>query len=149
MYLIHSNFEGKVNILFDKNAGETKKYQGDRRIYEIPSDGILITQFKANYGFVNRQYYSVDDKGGRTPLEIFEYDNKNNNKWIIVDKNQKGIFLDGISGQYGNTGDSTAVEYQEFIVSNYNKLDSFFTKEYQTNFDNKLAKITGLTFNLK
>jgi hypothetical protein len=65
------------------------------------------------------------------------------------DKDKKGIFEDGTSGQYGNTGDSKSVQYQEFIVSSYNQLDSFYTKEYQRNFDDKIEKITGLTLHLK
>jgi hypothetical protein len=150
-YLIPSNFTGRVNILFNKKEGAAKKYENDRRVYEIPFNGILVTQFKTNDGFTNREYYSTDNEGKRSPLEIFKYEHNKDGtlKWIVRDKNEKGIFLDGTSGQYGNTDDPQGAQYQEFIVSNYTDLDSFYTKEYQNNFDRKLEKITGLKLTLK
>lgn len=150
-YLIQSNFTGKVNILFSKETGAAKEYDGKRRVYRIPSDGILITQFKTNDGFIDREYYSVDNTGKRTRLKVYMIDNSKRDtaEYIVEDKNKKGIFGDGISGQYGNTGDNKSAQYQEFIVSSYNQLDSFYAKEYQRNFDNRIEKITGLSLNLK
>jgi hypothetical protein len=40
-YLIPSNFVGKVNILFSRSDGVAKIYEGNRRVYKIPSNGIL------------------------------------------------------------------------------------------------------------
>lgn len=150
-YLIPSNYTGKVNILFNKETGAAKEYDRKRRVYRIPSDGILITQFKTNDGFIDREYYSVDNTGKRTRLEVYILDNSKRDtaEYIVGDKNKKGIFGDGISGQYGNTGENKSVQYQEFIVSSYNQLDSFYTKEYRINFENRIEKITGLTLNLK
>jgi len=150
-YLIPSNFTGKVNILFDKETGAAKEYDGKRRVYKIPSDGILITQIKTNDGFIDREYYSVNDTGKRTRLEVYMLDHSKRDtaEYIVGDKNKKGIFGDGTSGQYGNTGNSKSVQYQEFIVSSYNQLDSFYTTEYRKSFDSKIEKITRLTLNLK
>ena len=85
-YLIPSFYTGKVNILFNQTSipvkytneynkdtiytsqiGAPIKYENVRRIYEIPYTGILLTQFKENDGFIDRQYYSVDSEGKRTP----------------------------------------------------------------------------------
>jgi len=150
-YLVPSNFTGKVNILFNKETGAAKEYEGKRRVYRIPSHGILITQFKTNDGFTDREYYLVDSTGERTRLEVYMIDNakRDTAEYIVGDKNKKGVFGDGISGQYGNTGDSKSAQYQEFIVSSYSQLDSFYTKEYRRDFDSRIEKITGLTLNLK
>ncbi len=145
-YLIPASYAGKVNILLNEKNGVAKKYEGGRRVYEIPADGILVSQFKVNDGFIDREYYSVDAKGKRTRLEVFKYKHREDGsiEWIVKDKKEKGVFNDGISGQYSSTASSRAVSYQEFTVSNYATLDSFFTKQYQTSFDERLEKITGL-----
>lgn len=165
-YLVPSGFIGRVEILFNQTGvpiqykneygrdtvyvsqiGKPIKYENERRVYEIPSDGILLTQFKDNDGFVDRKYFSVDGNGKRTPLVIFELEHykHDSTRWIVKDKHEKGIFGDGISGSYGNMN----IPYQYFIVSSYNGLDSFYTKEYQNYFDDKIEKVTGLTLRLK
>lgn len=150
-YIIPANFTGKVNILFNKKTGKAKEYDGKRRVYRIPPDGVLITQFRINDGFTDRKYYSVDNIGKRTLMEVYRFDasGQDTATYIIRDKNSIGIFGDGVSGQYGNTGDKNSAQFQEFIVSSYYQLDSFFTKEYLRNFDSRIEKIIELTSGLK
>lgn len=166
IYLIPYSFKGKVQIIFNQNGtpvnykneyerdtiynprlGAPVKYENDKRVYEIPLSGIFLTQFKINDGFIDRKYFLVDSTGKRTSLEVFtlEHYKPDSTRWIVKDKNKKGIFLDGTSGSYGNQH----IAYQEFIVSNYNELDSFYSKKYQDDFDDKIEKITGLTLYLK
>ncbi|HMH20158.1 MAG TPA: hypothetical protein VK563_00210 [Puia sp.] len=165
-YLIPSSFSGKVNILFNQNGipvkykneygkdtiyvpqiGKPIKYEDGRRVYEIPSSGILLSQFKNNDGFINRKYFLVDSNGKRISLEIFELEHykRDSTRWVVNDKNEKGIFGDGTSGSYRNMN----IPYQDFTVSSYNGLDSFYTKEHQNNFNDRIEKITGLTLRLK
>lgn len=144
-YLIPEGFRGRVNVIFNQKNGASPKYENGRRIYEIPSGGILLTRFKDEYGFVDHSFYYIGVNGKRTPLKIlnvkmFTGDISTGNKIEV------GIFLDGTTGQYGNNGDSTAIKYQEVIVSSYNGLDSFYTHEYKKEFENKVTKITGLKF---
>jgi hypothetical protein len=150
-YLIPAGFAGKVNILFGRSDGTAKEYEGGRRVYKIPSTGILLTQFNATAGFIDRKYYSVDEGGRRAGLEVFKSDHNTDGsvRWLVEDKSKKGIFLDGTNGQYGSTGDPRAVQFEEFVVSSQKMLDSFFTKEYLRTFDNRIEKVTGLTLNLK
>lgn len=68
-YLIPADFAGKVNILFGRSDGATKAYEDGWRVYQIPPDGILVTQLPATAGFVDRKYFSVDPAGGWTPLK--------------------------------------------------------------------------------
>lgn len=137
-YLIPEGFTGKVNIIFNRKEGKPVKYEDKRRVYEIPADGILLTQFTTNDGFINRKYYYKMQSGELKPLRSFESDTAE------IKKDEVGIFLDGISGVYGNSGDPSALEYQEFLVSSFNSKDSFFTDEYIKTFYKKIEKISGL-----
>jgi hypothetical protein len=148
-YLIPQGFTGRVNIIFNQKNGVAPKYENARRVYEIPQDGILLTQFKDEYGLVNRRYYYVDSNGKKVPLKIYEYEyNKDGTtKWIIKNPGEVGIFSDGTTGQYGNEDDSKSVKWQEFVVSSYSLLDSFYTVDYKKKFDDRIEKITGLKLN--
>lgn len=135
-YLIPQGFTGRVNIIFKRKDGAPPKYENNRRVYEIPPNGILLTQFKDEYGLVDHQYYYVDSNGKKTPLKIF------NDSMPNVNRDVTGIFLDGTTGQYGNL--PNAVWWQEFVVSNYKSLDNFFTPEYKKQFEDKLKRATGV-----
>jgi len=97
--------------------------------------------------YIDRQYYSVDSEGKRTPLSIFEFKHfkKDSAEYIINDVHQKGIFGDCTSGTLGNMH----IFFQDFTVCSYNQFDSFFTKEYQKQFDYKLEQATTLTLQLE
>jgi hypothetical protein len=131
-YYIQKGFQGRINIIFNQSKGDSFKYENGRRVYQIPSNGILLTQFKDEYGIVDHQYYYVDGIGNKKALKIFSYDyNKDGTtKWIVKDRNEVGVFLDGTTGGYGRSN----IRYQEFIVSDYNSLDSFYLPKYQYSF---------------
>jgi hypothetical protein len=160
-YLIPSGFLGEVNILFNQNGipvkykdehnrdtvytpqiGKPVKYEDGRRVYEIPDNGILLTQFKDEYGFVDRKYFSIDSNGKRTRLEVFEFVHfkKDSAGYVVNDKNKIGVFGDGTSVSYGNMN----IAAQDFTVSSYNMLDSLNSKENIDRFNNKVEKILGL-----
>jgi len=141
-YIISEGFVGKVNIIFNRKEGASPKYEGGRRVYEIPRDGVLISQFKINDGFINRNYYYKMKSGELRLLKKFDNDSIHSR-----DRDEIGIFLDGISGVYGNSGVSSALQYQEFIVSSYNLIDSFFTPAYVRKFNEKIEKISALKLN--
>lgn len=141
-YIIPESFTGKVNIIFNRKERSEKKYEDGRRVYEIPTDGVLLTQFTTNDGFINRKYYYKSQSGELKLLQTLEADTAKANK--SVNKTEVGIFLDGISGVYGNSGEPSALEYQEFIVSSYNNIDSFFTDEYKKVFGKRIEQISGL-----
>ena len=45
-YLIPQGFTGRVNVIFSRKDGAPTKYENNRRVYEIPANGVLLTQFK-------------------------------------------------------------------------------------------------------
>lgn len=59
-------------IIFDEKESKPEKYDGEFRLYEIPKDGVLRTQFKQQSGFiapVKLKYYYI---GGREELTYLE-----------------------------------------------------------------------------
>lgn len=141
-YLLPQGFKGRATIIFNQKSGTPARYEDGRRVYEIPTSGILLTQFKPEYGIINRRYYYIDNSGKKTLLPVFkyEYNPDGTTRWIISDDKQPGIFLDGTTGQYAE-GDNAP--FQLFIASPYNELDSFYTKEYQNEFKDKINKLIG------
>lgn len=147
-YLLPNGFTGRVNVIFKRADGLPAKYENERRVYEIPSDGVLLTQFKDEYGFVDRKYYYVDSVGNRTELEVFRFKHfkKDSAGYVVNNKEQVGIFLNGTSGQYGNP--PNAVWWQEFMVCSYNNKDSLFTPQSKKEFEGKLTKKLGFEVNV-
>jgi hypothetical protein len=143
-YLIPKGFTGRIDVILDQANGLPKKYENGRRVYEIPSNGILLTQFKDEYGIVNRQYFYVDSIGKRYPLPIYKYKHNEDGTVspIVTNNDEIGIFIDGTTGIYGNS-DEKRIPYQEFIVSNFNKLKEI---EPLDSFLVRMQKTTGFNF---
>ena len=120
-YLIPSGFTGKVNIIFNQEKGMAPKYENGRRLYEIPPSGILLTQFKDEYGLVSHQYFYVDSIGKRTTLPILN-DTAFADNQPTHDKNEIGVFYDGTTGVYGNSGNTQSLKYQQFFITSFTNL---------------------------
>lgn len=137
VYLIPSNFKGKVNVIFGYSKGEPVKYENGVRIYEIPKDGILLTQFKVQEGLIKREYYYTNGPEKRVLLKIMA-DSENTN--------DIGVFRDGTIGVYGNSNDTNALTFQEFYVTNKSSFESYFTDESIKDFDDKVQSKIGYKF---
>ncbi len=136
-YLIPYGYKGRVDIVFNQKDGAAVRYEGGRRVYQIPFDGILKTQFKDEYGFIDHHYFYLDSTGKRIPLNIFQthYNADSSTKSDIKDSLEVGIFLDGMTGVFGA---KNKYYYQEFLVSDHQTRDSFFTATYKKRFEDKL-----------
>ena len=73
-HLIPKGFAGPVIIIYDQKDGNPEKYNDGFRIYEIPENGILRTQFKHPSGWIalgKLQYY-YSGKNGLQELTYIE-----------------------------------------------------------------------------
>jgi hypothetical protein len=140
-FLIPQSFTGRVHIIFNRKDGAPFQYENGSRIYEIPNNGILLTQFKDQNGLIDHHYYYVDSTGQRTLLKIFD-DEAFKDRTSKVNREETGIFFDGTTGQYGNL--PNAVWWQEFVVSSYNNINNFFSTEYKKQLEGQLRKATGV-----
>ena len=72
VYLIPEGFEGSVVIMFDETDGQPIRYEEKKRVYEIPKDGVLHTQFRDQDKYVHMEFYHLGDSGNRTLIEDVE-----------------------------------------------------------------------------
>lgn len=49
--IVPKGYRGYVLIILNQKNGEAVKYEDKKRVYEIPSNGVLKTQFMGNYGW--------------------------------------------------------------------------------------------------
>jgi len=70
VYFIPKKFEGVFSVVYSQRKGNPKEYQYGRRVYRIPSNGILLTQFGFQGG--NRQdLFLVKTNDGYDTLKDF------------------------------------------------------------------------------
>ncbi len=74
IYLLSTGFHGKIIVFFDQPDGQTIQYENDARVYQIPSSGLLKTQFKRNGGCMDDdriQFFYEDSLLHRSPVDYF------------------------------------------------------------------------------
>ena len=81
-FLLPDNFKGVVYIIYDKDFGDPKEYEGLRRVYKIPETGVLFTKFPQTQGIHNRKFYYFTKNGDRKELGILDY-REYNEKYTI------------------------------------------------------------------
>lgn len=62
--IVPKNYTGYIVIIYNQKNGESVKYENGKRVYQIPSNGILKTQFKGNYGlrdFTKYYFNNISD----------------------------------------------------------------------------------------
>lgn len=75
VYILPEGYTGYVVVLYNQADGVEEKYEGDKRVYEIPSSGILKTKFKADYGWSEfpEFYYGKIDESNRIPY-VYDFE---------------------------------------------------------------------------
>lgn len=68
IHLIPDGFTGTVVIIFNQPDGIPQKWERGRRVYEIPVNGILKTQFSFNKGLIDDKYYYINAIGQRKEI---------------------------------------------------------------------------------
>lgn len=53
IFVVPEGYTGYIIIIYNQENGAEMEYKEGKRVYEIPSTGILKTKFKANYGTSN------------------------------------------------------------------------------------------------
>ncbi|MGB7070289.1 MAG: hypothetical protein WBD22_12410 [Pyrinomonadaceae bacterium] len=68
IFILPEGYIGFVLILHDQKNGEPGKYESGKRVYEIPSNGILKTQFSLNTGWHSPGKYFYKQNGKLTEI---------------------------------------------------------------------------------
>jgi hypothetical protein len=128
LFLVPKNFSGNIYVIYNQRNGEPKEYENKRRVYRIPGNGILFTQFKDEYGIINQEYYFVDKAGNRTKIK-FQDSHLFNEEWTTVKNKHEpsrdsiavwGLSVGTMGG--GGTDDTTAMRFAENFIGTYNQL---------------------------
>ena len=101
IFLIPKGFHGEVKIQYGVKNGRAKESEGFWRIYTIPKDGKLKTQYELKGESINlsgAKYYYVDEKGNRETINAYcEYCEVKDTIstqiiWGILGENEKGNY---------------------------------------------------------
>ena len=111
--------------------------EGKRRLYRIPSTGVLFTQFKDEQGWIDQDYYLISPNGQRKKLDVL--DTRDFNEEWTLEKNPKepsrdslAVFNPGTMGTMGNSVDSNSRVFLWLYIGTYNdkQIKRDFTPEY-------------------
>ena len=138
IYLIPEGFEGRVNVIFRKRTKITARYENAKRVYIIPSDGILVSDYEFQEGMINREFFILDSRGQRAPLLVFDGKNPVND--------ELRIFNNGTLGVYGNSDSNLKRYYHEFLVTSKNKIDKYFSMDSIAEFEAKVKRKIRVKF---
>lgn len=136
-FLIPQEFRGKVHVIFNKACGQQKGMAGNSRLYRIPSNGILLSKFKDEQGFINQKYFLVERSGKQTlipQLDVRDY----NEEWT-TERNPKEPSRD-ILGIF-HAGRVSSEGTYEFYVATYRQLRDSFGFQYDKQFDSLESKL--------
>ncbi len=134
-YLISENYRGPVIIVYNQLKGQAPEFDGKRRLYRIPSTGILFTQFHDEQGLINQDYYYVSPSGSRRRLGVLDTHQFNEN--FTLEKNLTEPSRDSLAVfdpvSVGNLQSSVVQDrliVTELWVGAYRNLN--FDKDYPT-----------------
>jgi hypothetical protein len=133
-FLVPTDFRGKVHILHSESCGTEKEYEMRRRLYRIPENGILLSQFNLEDGLVDHEYYLTDSLGNRTQLRSLDITNYNKSSEKDQSlKNEIGVFrLASGVGQHRNEGE---YHFTEFYIGTVAQYRACLNKQYENQFD--------------
>jgi hypothetical protein len=135
-YLIPDGYQGKITIVFEQDKGRDEEYEGNRRLYRIDTNGILITKFKYESGGLNQQYYYIKSNGSRQRINIdstiFWRDSSRIKTYLakMSDSIMSGYF--GVAGRYGGgTAFRKVVPYSQSLIGNSRFMDTSDLDEFE------------------
>lgn len=114
-YLIPRGYTGPVVVIFNKPNGQPQKFEKGTRIYEIPQNGILLTQFMLNDGII--------PKDG---LQFFYVNNVGSMESILWHP-PKGSSTSDVQILFLRVGHAGENYYKAFVVGRKSNKDSLFT----------------------
>lgn len=144
-YLIPNDFEGEFRVVYGEMCGINPPFENDRRVLNIPENGILIIQPKFEAGTIDHEYFLVDKKGNRKKI---------NRLWDYKQQTTElpGVLLGG-SGSVGrampdgaSSSDSPlAIHFTDFTV--FNKDTTVRDEREELKFQQRFDSLTNTLVN--
>lgn len=114
-FIVPKDYQGYVIVLYNQKDGVKPKYEGGKRVYEIPESGVLKTQFSSSYGYASKSECYISSIDANNKLKVSSL-----GKDLSKDEVIACCFSTGKS--YKNS-DNEAVEYLKFYVGTKNQID--------------------------
>ena len=108
IFLLPNGYKGVVIVIYNQQNGQPPKYLQGKRVYEIPEDGVLKTQFAPNNSWrrPDKFFYLADGKMTEIPYVI-------NTRELREDAVQTCCLS---SGKTGKAVNDWSIEYDQFDV---------------------------------
>lgn len=124
--IVPTDYTGYIVIIHNQEHGNPIRYEGKKRVYEIPQSGILRTQFSGNYGWVG--------------LTEFYYESIAQEKQIPFKVDADSLPSDSIVAFGGSTGKANkdlegkeTVEFKLFYVGTKEQIDKAYEEAEKLN----------------
>ncbi len=135
IYLIPANYDGEFRVIYGEKNGISPLYENGRRVLKIPSNGILIIKPKFKGGWINNEYYLVDNNGKRTKLNEIDEHNNQLTKPMGIAVNGSGSFGGLMPDSSFSSESPLAIHYTDFTVFNkdttaWNEKNEFIFHQY-------------------
>ncbi len=75
LFLIPNDLRGEIVVFYDEPCGQSTVYRDGRRVYEISPDGVLITQFNKNRGYLDQKFSLKTFERGEIEIPYFRRQN--------------------------------------------------------------------------
>jgi hypothetical protein len=142
IYLIPSDYRGKIVVIYSRPFGEPSITEDSSTIFKIPEDGILVAQsIKRNiHELRESEFYLINKNEERAKLNILEKDSLFNSKDSTKFKQEVGIIPFGTIGSC-EFDKPNVFCYSDFYIGTYAEMGKFYTPEAADAFEKRvLAK---------
>lgn len=134
-FLVPAGFEGRINVIFNQPSSPPIPVAEGRKVYNIPTDGILVTSSGLEDGMIDQEFFYVDSLGKRTAIPVLEDGEK-------LGKEPKVVYK-GANGVYGNSSDKNPLEFTEVIIASEGSEQKIFNPQALTTFQTAVKKKAG------
>jgi hypothetical protein len=105
-----------VIILYNQQKGEDKKYENKKRVYQIPSNGILKTQFDVDYGRTMLPHFFYKDSDAKEQIPLVT-------EWKDYAENKVNVSMMSTGKSYKNVDGTSPIEFSTFFVGTKNQIE--------------------------
>lgn len=118
LYLIPADFVGKFRVIYGQPCGSSPGYEKDRRVLQIPADGLLLIQPTFEAGWIDNEYYLVNKAGRRQKIaELLQYQERRQEVLGVLLKST-GSFGGPMPDGSNSSESPLAIHYADFQVFN-------------------------------
>jgi len=122
MYILPKGYRGLVLVIYNQQSGKPAKYIDGKRVFEIPGDGILKTQFSPNRDWHRPDTYFYVENGKMIEIPYIEH------RDLKGDPIHVCCFSSGKADKRPN---DNSIDYDEFYVGTKSEIEKAMEKAHK------------------